>query len=103
MNTDNVIDITIMGREFRINCPQEECDQLLLASSYLDEKMRRIKEEGNIVGSERIAIAAALSITHELLMLQAGSGFDMSEFKRRIGIMEDRLDNVLSDEENIPN
>ena len=103
MKTDNVIDITILGREFRINCPQEECDQLLLASSYLDEKMRRIKEEGKIVGSERIAIAAALSITHELLMLQTGSGFDMSEFKRRIGIMGDRLDNVLVDEENISN
>jgi cell division protein ZapA len=103
MNTDNVIDITILGREFRINCPHEECDQLLLASSYLDEKMRRIKEEGNIIGSERIAIAAALSITHELLMLQTGSSFDMSEFKRRIGIMEDRLDDVLVDEKDIPN
>ena len=103
MNTENVIDITIMGCEFRINCPQEECEQLILASSYLDEKMHKIRKEGNIIGSERIAIAAALSITHELLMLQTGSGFDMSEFKRRIGIMEGRLDNVLVDEENIPN
>lgn len=97
MNTENVIDITIMGCEFRINCPQEECEQLFLASSYLDEKMRKIREERNILGSERIAIAAALSITHELLMLQTGRGFDMNEFKRRIGIMEDRLDNVLTE------
>jgi hypothetical protein len=28
-------------------------------------------------------------------MLQTGSGFDMSEFKRRIGIMEEKLDNIL--------
>lgn len=99
MNSDNVIDITIMGREFRINCPQEECEQLLLASSYLDEKMRKIKQEGEIIGSERIAIAAALSITHELLMLQGGNGFDISEFKRRIGLIEDRIDNVLANHE----
>lgn len=98
MITDNVINITIMGREFRINCPKKECEQLLLASSYLDEKMRKIKEEGEIVGSERIAIVAALSITHELLVLQTGSNFDKCEFKRRIGLMEDRLDNVLISE-----
>ncbi len=99
MITDNVINITIMGREFRINCPQEESEQLLLASSYLDEKMRKIREEGDIIGSERIAIVAALSITHELLILQTGSSFDKSEFKRRIGLMEDSLDNALMSEE----
>jgi len=103
MNTDNVVDITIMGREFRISCPHEEYEQLLFASSYLDEKMRKISAERNIIGSERVAIAAALSITHELLMLQTGSGFDMNEFKRRIGRIEGKLDDVLANEESNPN
>lgn len=97
MNSGISLDVTVMGREFRVLCPEAEREKLLLAVSYLDKKMREIKNAGKIVGTERIAIAAALSITHELLSLQAGKGFDINEFKRRIEEMGLKLDEALSE------
>lgn len=95
MKNKNEMNVTIMGRQFHISCPNEEREELLLAVSYLDKKMIEIKQEAKVVGSERIAIIAALSIAHELLMLRNEGGFDMNKFKRRIELMEEKLDNVL--------
>ena len=95
MKNENEMNVTIMGREFHISCPSAEREELLLAVSYLDKKMNEIKQEAKVVGSERIAIIAALSIAHELLMLRNEDGFDMNKFKRRIELMEEKLDDVL--------
>ncbi len=100
MNTEKKMNISIMGRDFCVSCPEEESDELHLAADYLDKKIQEIKAEGKVVGSESIAIIAALSITHELLILQTGNGFDINEFRRRIGLMQEKIDDVLVAQEN---
>lgn len=99
MDTE-AITVTIMGREFRINCSEEEREGLLLAVSYLDEKMQQIKNDRKIVGTEQIAIVAALHITYELLTMQPVKSFDMNEFKRRIRSIKNKLDQLLPRKEN---
>jgi cell division protein ZapA len=37
------------------------------SARYLDESMRKIKDRGNIHGAEKIAVMAALNITHDML------------------------------------
>jgi cell division protein ZapA len=61
------LDIAIMGREFRINCPASERAGLLEAVAYLDRKMREIRDSGKVAGAERIAMMAALNIAHDHL------------------------------------
>jgi cell division protein ZapA len=51
---------------------------------YLDAKMREIRDAGKVVGNERIAITAALNITHELMSIRMGDGFDLGSVKRRM-------------------
>ena len=92
---NKTLSINIMGREFCINCPNEEQEEIQLAAAYLDGKIQEIKAEGKIVDSDRIAIIAALSIAHELLMLRNGTGFDMDEFKRRIVSLKKKVDEVM--------
>jgi cell division protein ZapA len=101
MKTATAMDVTIMGREFRVTCPDEERKGLLEAVTYLDKKMREIKDSGKIVGSERIAIMAALNITHELLTTRNREGFDMEEFKRRIDCMQAALDAVMPEQDKL--
>lgn len=100
MKTAPAMDVTIMGREFRVTCPAEEREELLLAVAYVDKKMREIRDSGKIVGSERVAIMAALNITHELLTIKNG-GFDMEEFKRRIDCMQTALDSVMPEQDKL--
>ncbi|MBL8497804.1 cell division protein ZapA [Nitrosomonas sp. JL21] len=93
--TNKTLNLTIMGREFCITCPESEQEELQLAAAYLDKKIQDVKSEGKVIDSDRIAIAAALSITHELLMLRNGSGFDIDEFKRRIVSLKKKVDEVM--------
>ncbi len=77
-----------MGREFRVACPENEQKGLLEAVDYLNRKMHEIRDNGKVVGLERIAIMAALNIAHELLATKVGGGFDIAEVKRRMSHME---------------
>lgn len=89
------LNLDIMGREFCVTCPDEEREEIQLAAAYLDNKIQEIKAEGKVIDSDRIAIIAALSITHELLMLRTGTGFDMNEFRRRINSLKKKVDEVM--------
>ncbi len=100
MSSDKIksLDVTILDREFRVACPDDERDELLEAVAYLDRNMREIRDAGKITSIERIAIMAALNIAHELLTTRLGSGFDMSDFKRRMTSMQTSIDTVLADQ-----
>ena len=95
------LDVTILDREFRVACPQEERAELLDAVAYLDKNMREIRDAGKITSVERIAIMAALNIAHELLTMRLGNGFDMSDFKRRMENMQAAIDTVLADQDEL--
>jgi cell division protein ZapA len=94
------MDVSIMGREFRVACPEDEQQELLSAVSFLDRKMREIRDSGKVAGVERIAIMAALNIAHELLTTRTG-GFDIGDFKRRIELMQEQLDQAMLDQEKL--
>ncbi len=89
-----------MGRAFKVACPPEERAGLLEAVDYLDRKMQEIKEGGKVVNLERIAIMAALNITHEFLNTRVG-GFDVGDFKRRISHLNEQIDQSLADDSDL--
>ena len=100
MSSVKNVDVSIMGREFRIACPEEEVEGLLSAVDFLDRRMGEIRDSGKLVGVERIAIMAALNITNELLNTRTG-GIDIGGLQRRISSMQERLDQALLDQEKL--
>ena len=94
------LQINVMGREFRVACPDNEQKGLLEAVDYLNKKMNEIRDAGKIVGLERIAIMAALNIAHELLSVKVG-GLDVGQVKRRISSIEAKLDAALAQQEKL--
>jgi cell division protein ZapA len=93
------LDISIMGREFRVACSEEEKQGLLAAVEYLDKKMCEIRDSGKVIGAERVAIMAALNIAHEFLTAKVPAGFDIVEVRRRMTRMHAAIDEVISDQE----
>ena len=101
MNADaKGLQISVMGREFRVACGPDEKKARLEAVDFLNRKMQEIKDQGKITGLERIAIMAALNISHEFLTTRFGN-FDVSEFKRRMVNIETTLDQALADQEKL--
>ncbi len=97
----STIEVSLLGRSFRVACTEEERESLLQAVAYLDGKMNDIQRSGKVVGGERIAVMAALNIAHELLSTKLGSGFDIGQAKRRINSIEAKLDQTLAKQEKL--
>ena len=89
------MDVTILGRQFRVACTEDEQQELLKAVSYLDGKMREIRDSGKVIGVERIAIMAALNMAHELMSVRV-DGVDLGEVRRRMSEMRTMIDEILS-------
>ena len=95
-DSPKTIDISILGRSYKVACEDEERESLLAAAAYLDGKMSDIRRSGKISGTDRIAVMAALNIAHELLSTKMGNGFDIGQAKRRISGIEAKLDAALA-------
>jgi cell division protein ZapA len=100
-NTTKTLEVRILDRELRIACPEEERGELLDAVAYLDKRMREIRDAGKIASVERIALMAALNITHELLGMKVGRGIDLSDFKRRMNSMQAAIDEALAEQDSL--
>ncbi|ASK36037.1 cell division protein ZapA [Alloalcanivorax mobilis] len=92
MNDSHSLVIHLLDKEYRVACPPGEQDNLLRAARYLDNQMREVKQ-ANVIGLERIAIMAALNMSHELLEArEQASGGDSDG---RVQALLDRLDSEL--------
>ena len=95
MNKAKGVDVNIMGRDFTVSCTDEERPGLINAVNFLDKKMRDIRDNGKVVGAERIAIMTALNLAHELLNSKSGS-VDVGDIKRRVNQMQDQIDKACA-------
>ena len=95
------IEISVLGRSYKIACEEGEREALLEAVAYLDDKMSEIKNAGKVSGTDRIAVMAALNIAHEFLSTKLGGGFDIGQAKRRISLIEAKLDEALAKQEKL--
>ena len=91
------VTLTMLGREFRVACPEGEEKQLIASADLLNRKVKEIRDTGKVVGNERIAIMAALNIAHEMMSKKGNaSSFDDTEIRRRISVMQERLETALA-------
>jgi cell division protein ZapA len=98
VNSTNTLTVSILEREFRINCPPDSKDELTSAAKLLDDKMREIRNasnsSGKVLGTDRIAVIAALNIAHQLQQLQ----IQQSQVAEEIDRLDDRIEEALLQE-----
>jgi cell division protein ZapA len=97
----NTVEVSLLGRTYRVACEEGERESLMQAVAYLDAKMSEIRSAGKVTGAERIAVMAALNVAHELLSVRLGAGFDVGKAKRRITAIESKIDAAIAKQENL--
>ena len=71
MNEEPIqVNIRILDKDYRIACEPHEQEGLHESARLLDGKMREIRQTGRVIGTDRIAVMAALNIAHDLVQLQ---------------------------------
>ena len=91
-NLQNTVSVNILDKEYKVTCPPEAKDSLLIAARALDDKMKEIRLTGKVYGTERIAVMAALNLTHELLQ----EGEKSSHFDSTLQAMHEKIDAAIS-------
>ncbi|AMX03565.1 cell division protein ZapA [Microbulbifer thermotolerans] len=69
--TAETVTVSILDKEYRVSCREEERAELQASARLLHERMARIRASGSVIGLERIAVMAALNIAHELIQAKA--------------------------------
>ncbi|HJO11490.1 MAG: cell division protein ZapA [Gammaproteobacteria bacterium] len=90
------LQVKILDKEYQVNCPPSEQDALVKSARYLDENMRKIKGRGNIHGIEKIAVMAALNITHDMLRKNRMINETRHETAQQVKSLEDKVDLALA-------
>jgi cell division protein ZapA len=92
------VTIKVLDKDYRIACPPHEQEGLMASARLLDGRMREIRQTGRVIGSDRIAVLAALNLAHELVQLQRGQGGQDTETTRRLSQIQERVAAALSGE-----
>ena len=99
----SALTVRILGRDYPIACPDEECAALRDSAAYLDARTKAIAASGKALDNERIAIMAALNITRELLDLQSrGAGNSApadAALTDRLAELQNRIEAALSQDD----
>lgn len=88
--------VNILDREFLIGCTAEERPGLLAAANLLDARMREVRDHARSAGMDRIAVMAALNITHELMQLKQHQHNDDGMLAQHLQMLRAKLDGVLA-------
>ena len=94
MKDQESLSIKILEKEYRVACPDEEKESLIASANMLNEKLNEIKQKGAVVGTERIAVMAALNMSHELISSQAMID-EHAELNDRIDSLSEKIDKTM--------
>ena len=88
------VSIRVLEKDYTIACPEGEETPLLASADLLNKKIKEIKDRGSIIGSERIAVMAALNLAHEVLNANAASS-DLTQVDDKIHSLKQKIDSAL--------
>lgn len=103
------LEVSLLGRDYKVACKERERAELVEAVALLDRRMRDIRDGGKVVGTERIAVMAALNLAHELWRERKDSptssvsaaSIDVTGARRRIAIMHQAIDQALAEQDKL--
>jgi cell division protein ZapA len=68
--SNQTVTVRILNRDYQFAASDEERASLLAAADQLDSTMRSIKGNNTTLSADKVAIMAALNISHEMMQLK---------------------------------
>lgn len=91
--------VTILDKEYMIACGPDEREALQESARILDKKMREIRASGKIIGTERIAVMAALNLAYDVISLRKGEIEQDNSVNMRVRMLQEKIDAILEVED----
>lgn len=93
------VTVRILDKDYVVACPEGEQDALIASSRRVDREMRKVRDAGKVLGTDRIAVMVALNLAHELMHCHrqnapAPEAHD-SDTLNKLQDLQQRLDSLL--------
>ena len=105
------LDVSILGREYKVACKADEQAELKDAVAFLELRMKEIRDGSKTSSVERVAVMAALNLAHDFQRGRAApplpargasdAAVDLAAARRRIAGMQSAIDQVLPGKEKL--
>ncbi|EDM68158.1 MAG: cell division protein ZapA [Moritella sp.] len=89
------VDISILGRHFKVGSPSEDVDELHQTAAVLNNKLEEIRAKTNIKNLEQLAVMAALNFCHELRQERHKTTEYTNTVDDRIQLLQDTIERAL--------
>jgi len=89
------VTVRLLDKEYQVACPEDERAALLESAELLNRKMREIRDSGKLVGLDRIAVMAALNLSHEMIQERGNMTHADERLLGRIRVLNDALAGAL--------
>ena len=90
----HTVSIDILDKSYQVACEPEQEAELKQAANDLDDQMRAIRSTGKVIGLERVAIMAALNLSHQVLVMKSG-GQPEDPLEEQVKSITSRIDEAL--------
>jgi cell division protein ZapA len=84
------VTVQILDKDYRIACAPGEEQGLMESARLLDKRMREVRQNGRVIGADRIAVMAALNVIYGLMQRNTAAALD----NERLARLQDRIDTV---------
>ena len=91
------VSVRILEKEYQVNCPEDEVDQLTASARYLDAQMRGIRDTGKVLGLDRMAVMAALNISNDLLGIRNERATVATTIERKVSELTQRIEVAIAE------
>ena len=114
------LDVSLLGRDYKVACKVDEEAELRDAVTFLEGRMRGIRENSKSSSVERVAVMAALNLAHDLQRSsrapskrerastaeapsgeKVADGMEVAAVRRRIASMQSAIDQILPAKEKL--
>ncbi|MGB5734178.1 MAG: cell division protein ZapA [Thiohalocapsa sp.] len=81
------VTVQILDKEYRIACVPNEQHGLMECANMLDRRMREVRQNGRVIGADRIAVMAALNLLYDMMQQRDRRSVDTD----RLAVLQDRV------------
>jgi cell division protein ZapA len=93
MNQDSMpVTVQILDKEYRIACVPDEQHGLMECARMLDQRMREVRQNGRVIGADRIAVMASLNLLYDMMQQRDRRGVDVE----RLAKLQERVSAAVS-------
>jgi len=90
-----LVTLRILDKDYAVACEPSQRQELLSAAQLLDTRMREVRDSGKVLGLERVAVMAALNMSHEIQTLRSREENVNVELGTRVHNMKIKLESAL--------